>query len=107
MGRSIVNLVTKHKACTEDAKAKAKAPSNYKVLLINDDYTPMEFVIKVLQHFFHKGENEATSIMWEVHTKGKAVCGLYTHEIAETKVYQVIEYAALNEYPLLCVMEKA
>jgi ATP-dependent Clp protease adaptor protein ClpS len=87
------------------AKPKLARPQRYKVLLLNDDYTPMDFVVTVLRFFFHLNEEQAADLMWQVHTKGKAVCGLFTREIAETKVMQVIDYAKAHEYPLLCVME--
>jgi ATP-dependent Clp protease adaptor protein ClpS len=89
------------------AKPKVKRPAMYKVLLLNDDYTTMEFVVHVLQKFFQKSAEEATHIMMHVHYKGQAVCGFYPHEIAETKVAQVVDYARKNEYPLQCTMEEA
>lgn len=90
----------------EEAKPKLKRPPMYKVILINDDYTPMDFVIHVLEHFFFMPRQRATHIMLEVHTQGKGICGIFTHEIAETKVTRVNEYAREQEHPLLCVMEK-
>ncbi len=87
--------------------AKAKPPSMYKVLLFNDDYTPMEFVVEVLQRFFNKNREQATEIMLQVHTKGSSVCGIYPHEIAETKVNQVLSYAREFQHPLQCAMEEA
>lgn len=107
MGRDIDAELSPSKVCKKEANAALKAPRKYKVLLLNDAYTPMEFVVEVLKYFFHKGENEATNIMWEVHTSGQAVCGIYPRDIAETKVEMVLAYASLNEHPLLCVMEKA
>ncbi|NKB47353.1 MAG: ATP-dependent Clp protease adapter ClpS [Legionellales bacterium] len=89
----------------QDAKPKLAHPKRYKVLLLNDDYTPMEFVVDVLKFFFHCSEQQATQLMWQVHTQGRAICGLFTREIAETKVMQVIDYAKRHEHPLLCVME--
>jgi len=83
-----------------------KEPSMYKVLLINDDYTPMDFVIDVLVRFFRMNEEQATQVMMNVHTRGKGVCGVFTHEIAETKMLQVNQYAKKNEHPLLCVIEE-
>lgn len=83
-----------------------KEPSMYKVLLINDDYTPMDFVIDVLVRFFRMNEEKATQVMMNVHTRGKGVCGVFTHEIAETKMLQVNQYAKKNEHPLLCVIEE-
>ncbi|MFL2834056.1 MAG: ATP-dependent Clp protease adapter ClpS [Alphaproteobacteria bacterium] len=88
-------------------KEKLKKPSLYKVLLLNDDYTPMEFVIFLLQKFFHKNNDEATKIMLHVHQNGVGVCGVFPYEIAETKVIQVLETAKKNDHPLQCTMEKA
>ncbi len=85
---------------------KTKKPSLYKVLLLNDDYTPMEFVVHVLERFFNKGREEATRIMLHVHQKGVGVCGVYTFEIAETKVTQVTDFARKHQHPLQCTMEK-
>lgn len=88
-------------------KAKAKKPSLYKVLLLNDDYTPMEFVVFVLQQFFGKSVEDAYTIMMHVHQKGVGVCGVYTFEVAETKVTQVMDYARQTGHPLQCTLEKA
>ena len=85
---------------------KTKKPSLYKVLLLNDDYTPMEFVVHVLQQFFAKSAEEATRIMLHVHQKGVGICGVYTYEVAETKVAQVTSFARQHEHPLQCTMEK-
>jgi ATP-dependent Clp protease adaptor protein ClpS len=87
-------------------RPKAKKPNMYRVLLLNDDYTPMDFVIHVLQKFFAKTPDEATEIMLHVHRRGVGVCGIFTYEIAETKVMQVMEYARGQEQPLQCTMEK-
>jgi len=87
-------------------RPKTQRPSLYKVLLLNDDYTPMEFVILVLERFFHKSREEATRIMLHVHQKGVGVCGVYTFEVAETKVGQVIEFSRQNQHPLQCTMER-
>jgi len=87
-------------------KPKLQKPSMYKVLLLNDDYTPMDFVVTVLQKFFGKNETEAVEIMMTVHRKGIGLCGIYTYEVAETKVSQVMAYAKKHEYPLQCTMEK-
>lgn len=87
-------------------EARTKKPSLYKVLLLNDDYTPMEFVVHVLERFFAKSREEATRIMLHVHQKGVGVCGVYTYEVAETKVTQVMEFARSNQHPLQCTMEK-
>ena len=83
-----------------------KKPAMYKVLLLNDDFTPMEFVIHILERFFSKNRQEATEIMLHVHRRGVGVCGVYTHEVAETKVNLVMDYARKNEHPLQCTMEK-
>lgn len=91
----------------QEAKPKIKRPPLYKVVLINDDYTPMEFVVHVLESFFKMNREKATRIMLQVHTRGKGVCGVFTRDIAETKVYQVNEYSRANQHPLLCAMEEA
>ena len=88
-------------------ETRTKKPPMYKVILLNDDYTPMEFVVQVLEKVFSLDRNTATRIMLEVHTKGKGVCGVYTYEIAETKVAQVTTYARQHQHPLLCTMEEA
>ncbi|MBI2256481.1 MAG: ATP-dependent Clp protease adapter ClpS [Proteobacteria bacterium] len=88
------------------AKPKTKKPSMYRVLLLNDDYTPMEFVVHVLERFFNKSREAATEIMLHVHHRGVGVCGIYTYEIAETKVSQVIDFARRHQHPLQCTMEK-
>jgi ATP-dependent Clp protease adaptor protein ClpS len=85
---------------------KTKRPSMYRVLLLNDDYTPMEFVIHVLERFFNKSREGATQIMLHVHTQGIGECGIYTYEIAETKVTQVMDFARKHQHPLQCIMEK-
>lgn len=87
-------------------RPKTKKPRMYKVILLNDDYTPMDFVIHVLEKFFGKNRDEATEIMLHVHRRGVGICGVYSYEIAETKVMQVMDYARLNEQPLQCTMEK-
>ena len=87
-------------------QTQVKKPSLYRVLLLNDDYTPMEFVIEVLRRFFGKDPEEATSIMLHVHHNGVGLCGVYTFEIAETKVTQVMEFSRKNQHPLQCIMEK-
>ncbi len=87
-------------------RAKPKKPSQYKVLLLNDDYTPMEFVVHVLERFFNKGREDATQIMLHVHQKGVGICGVYTYEVAETKVTQVLDFAREHQHPLQCTMEK-
>lgn len=87
-------------------RARTQRPPLYKVLLLNDDYTPMEFVVHVLQDVFSMDRQKATRVMLEVHTKGKGVCGVYTFEIAETKVAQVTAQARQQQHPLLCTMEE-
>ncbi len=88
-------------------KSKVKRPAMYKVILLNDDYTTMEFVVHVLQKFFQKSFEDATHIMLQVHQKGQGVCGLYPKEIAETKVMQVTKYSRGHEFPLQCIFEEA
>ena len=88
------------------SKSKTRRPPLYKVLLLNDDYTPMDFVVHILKKFFRKNETEANDIMLQVHSKGSGLAGVYTHEIAETKVFQVNDYSRKNKHPLKCVMEK-
>ena len=90
----------------EQAKPKLAKPPLYKVVLLNDDYTPMEFVVEVLQVFFKLDREQATVVMLHVHRKGKGVCGVFTREIAETKVAQVTQFARESKHPLLCEMEE-
>lgn len=90
----------------DEVRTKLQPPSLYKVILLNDDYTPMDFVIEVLQKFFNLDIDSATQIMMNVHYQGKGVCGIYTAEIAETKVVQVNNFARENEHPLMCTMEQ-
>lgn len=85
---------------------KTKKPPLYKVLLLNDDFTPMEFVVQILERFFHKNRQEATAIMLHVHRRGVGICGVFTYEVAETKVNQVVDFARQSEHPLQCTMEK-
>ena len=87
-------------------RTKTKKPSLYRVLLLNDDFTPMEFVIMILEKFFSKSREQATQIMLHVHNNGVGECGIYTYEVAETKVTQVMDFAQKNQHPLQCVMEK-
>lgn len=87
-------------------RTKPKKPAMFRVLLLNDDFTPMDFVVHVLERFFGKNRQEATEIMLHVHRKGVGVCGVYTYEVAETKVNLVMDYARKNEHPLQCTMEK-
>ncbi len=87
-------------------KPKTKKPAMYKVLLLNDDYTPMEFVVHVLERFFGKSNEEATRIMLHVHRRGVGICGVYTYEVAEVKVNQVMDLARRHQHPLQCTLEK-
>ena len=89
-----------------ESKPKTKKPSMYNVILLNDDYTPMEFVVLVLEKIFNKRQEEATQIMLHVHKKGIGVCGTYTFEVAESKCKSVIDFAKKNEHPLQCTIEK-
>ena len=98
-GRPGVGVLTR-------TRAKPKKPAMYRVLLLNDDFTPMDFVVHVLERFFSKNRQEATEIMLHVHRRGVGVCGTYTYEVAETKVNLVMDYARKNEHPLQCTMEK-
>lgn len=88
-------------------RARTKRPTPYRVLMLNDDYTPMEFVVLVLQRFFHMSIEDATRVMLHVHQKGVGVCGVFTYEVAETKVAQVMDFARQNQHPLQCTLEKA
>lgn len=89
----------------QESKPELKRPPLFKVVLINDDYTPMEFVVEVLESFFRMNREQATHVMLTVHTQGKGVCGIFTRDIAETKAAQVNQYARENEHPLLCEIE--
>ncbi len=93
-------------AVVTKTKPRVKRPNMYRVLLLNDDYTPMEFVVHVLIRFFNKNQEDATRIMLHVHQNGVGECGIYTYEIAETKVTQVMDFARKHQHPLQCVMEK-
>ena len=93
-------------AIVTKTKTKTRKPSMYRVLLLNDDYTPMEFVTYILERFFHKSHEDAFRIMLHVHQNGVGVCGVFTYEVAETKVAQVIETARHHQHPLQCTMEK-
>lgn len=88
-------------------RTKPKKPSQFKVLLLNDDYTPMEFVVMVLKRFFSMDLEQATRVMLHVHQRGVGVCGIFTYEVAETKVNQVMDFARQNQHPLQCTLEKA
>ncbi len=96
-----------HGVMVETGKPEVARPPLYSVLLLNDDYTPMDFVVEVLMRFFSFNAEKATQIMLHVHTRGRGVCGVFTREVAESKVAQVNEYSRLNQHPLLCTMEKA
>ena len=88
-------------------RTETRKPSLYKVLMLNDDYTPMEFVVHVLQRFFRMGIEDATRVMLHVHQRGVGVCGIFTYEVAETKVAQVMDFAKQHQHPLQCTLEKA
>lgn len=95
-----------HGLAVETAKPEVARPPLFQVVLLNDDFTPMEFVIEVLRSFFNMGQEKAVQVMLHVHTRGKGVCGVFTREVAETKVTQVNEYSRTHQHPLLCTMEK-
>lgn len=99
------NVVNDSGLVVQEQKPKLKKPPLYKVLLLNDDYTPMEFVVEVLETFFGMNREKATHVMLTVHTKGKGLCGIYSRDVAETKAAQVNQYARQNEHPLLCEIE--
>ncbi len=99
-GQNQIGVATK-------TRAKPKKPSQYKVLMLNDDYTPMEFVVLVLKRFFSMDLEQATRVMLHVHQRGVGVCGIFTYEVAETKVNQVMDFARQNQHPLQCTLEKA
>lgn len=90
----------------QEAKPRLQEPARYKVIMFNDDYTPMEFVVEVLEQYFSHPREKATQIMMTVHTQGKAVCGVYSRDVAETKAMQVNQYARDSQHPLLCEIEK-
>jgi ATP-dependent Clp protease adaptor protein ClpS len=96
-----------HDLAVEEARPKVKPPPLYRVVLINDDFTPMEFVVDILESVFGMERTRATQVMLEVHTKGKGVCGVFSFEIAETKVAQVMSIAKQHQHPLLCTMEES
>ncbi|MCW4456269.1 ATP-dependent Clp protease adapter ClpS [Flavobacterium sp. MXW15] len=95
-----------HGVLVETGKPEVAPPPFYQVMLLNDDYTPMDFVVTVLQSFFAMDLDKATQVMLHVHTRGRGVCGVYTREVAETKVAQVNEFSRMNQHPLLCTMEQ-
>jgi len=96
-----------HGLIVEEARPEVMRPPLYQVVLLNDDFTPMDFVIVVLETFFSMDRERATQVMLHVHTRGKGVCGVFTREVAETKVTQVNEFARAHQHPLLCTLEKA
>ena len=96
-----------HGLVVEEARPEVQRPPLYQVVLLNDDFTPMDFVVVVLETFFNMDRERATQIMLHVHTRGKGVCGVFTREVAETKVTQVNEFARAHQHPLLCTLEKA
>ena len=96
-----------HGVLLETARPEVVPPPFYQVMLLNADYTPMDFVVTVLQHFFSLDLDKATQVMLHVHTRGRGVCGVFTREVAESKVAQVNEFPRMNQHPLLCTMEKA
>jgi ATP-dependent Clp protease adaptor protein ClpS len=97
--------VVRHKVAKTELDTEIRIPRKFKVVLLNDDYTPMDFVVDVLKHFFHLHEEIAVQVMLQVHMQGKGVCGIFTRDIAETKVALVNEYARMNQHPLLSSME--
>ncbi|HQN65413.1 MAG TPA: ATP-dependent Clp protease adapter ClpS [Methylophilus sp.] len=103
----MANIQPTGDAAIKPSEVKPKLPSMYKVLLINDDYTPMEFVVETIQRFFNKSREQATQIMLKVHTEGVGVCGVYPQDIAETKMNQVLNHAREAQHPLQCVVEPA
>jgi len=94
------------KTLTKTSKSKLKKPNRFQVLLLNDDYTTMEFVIEILKRFFSKNEQAAQAIMLKVHIEGEGVCGTYSHDVAQTKVSQVIDFSRKHEQPLMCVIRE-
>src|SRR5690348_15054670 len=104
IGRDLTDVL-EHPLIQYRLKTELKEPGKYKVVLMNDDYTPMDFVVDVLKRFFYMNQARATEVMLEVHFKGKGICGIFTRDIAETKVVLVNEYASQHEHPLLCGME--
>ena len=102
-----INLDDPQRGVLLNTKPKTKKPSLYKVILLNDDYTPMEFVIYIIEKLFNKNHEEATRIMLHVHQNGLGICGIYTYEVAETKSKAVIDLAKSNQHPLQCTIEKS
>ena len=107
MSGSDVNQEHAAGAAVQEARPELKPPPKYKVLLLNDDFTPMDFVVQVLELFFHMSREKATQIMLHVHTRGVGVCGVFSRDVAETKVAQVKEFARRHQHPLMCTMEEA
>lgn len=105
MSRWYSGEIVEHKTAESKASPVLKEPRKYKVILLNDDYTPMDFVVEILKRFFHLNEEAAIQIMLQVHYQGQGVCGSFTKDIAETKVALVNDYARKHEHPLLCRME--
>lgn len=105
MGGQNLEEIVRPLIAEPEMSTEVKVPRKYKVVLLNDDYTPMDFVVDVLKHFFHLNEEIAIQIMLQVHIQGKGVCGIFTRDIAETKVALVNEYARMNQHPLLSCME--
>ncbi len=103
----MANIQPNGNTAIKPSEVKPKLPSMYKVLLINDDYTPMEFVVETIQRFFNKSREQATQIMLKVHTEGMGVCGIYPQDIAETKMNQVLNHARESQHPLQCMVEPA
>lgn len=106
-GKGMEKVVVKQdsESLVQEAQPQLKEPSLYQVLMHNDDFTPMEFVVAVLELFFNMERAAATSVMYQVHMEGKASCGIYTRDVAETKIDQVVHYARRHEHPLLCSVE--
>lgn len=105
MGEKINEIDGDSDIAVKEKPPKTKRPRQYKVIMLNDDYTPMEFVVHVLENFFKMGRAQATQVMLEVHTSGKGTCGIFTYEVAETKSAQVVSYARENGHPLICSVE--
>ncbi len=106
MNRSNVNRELEEGVSVQDSRPELQPPPRYKVLLLNDDFTPMEFVVQVLESVFHLSREKATQIMLHVHTRGVGVCGLFARDVAETKVAQVMDFARRHQHPLMCTMEE-
>ena len=105
MSRLSLVVEVDSKVAETEAEPLLEEPRKYKVFLLNDDYTPMEFVVEVLKRFFHMSETVATQVMLQIHLDGRAVCGFFTRDVADTKVVMVNDYARVNQHPLLCGME--